>query len=320
MNYVLEAHNKTNMNTLFYSFIVLILVILCYGPNKSSDSKCPDLHLRFNDPSQSEIIYTVEKTKVWEMSCTSFDQKGDNEPFCNSYEECGFSHRLNSTFTACNINKEKSTVECELGDYKCTGMECGWKENANFEDVRKAKCRAYFYDTDLSFPWMKATDVIMSVQGSTQLFQLHLKLKKESDNNDAHEDGASALQNKPGWQRSSSCHTDSKHMQSSSECSVQLAGSEVTLREHPSRELAAPSPRHCPQLAAWPPESNVRCNEAASLWNRGQGPGGGTQDSLFALVPLVVLLLLPSLATLIKARALRSAAPNYAAVHLHRLQ
>ncbi|KAL6471541.1 hypothetical protein MHYP_G00201910 [Metynnis hypsauchen] len=185
------------MNTVFYSFIVLILAILCYGPNKSSDSKYPDLHLRFNDPSQLEIIYTVEKTKVWEMSCTSFDQKGDNEPFCNSYEECGFSHRLNSTFTACNINKEKPSVDCELGDYKCTDMDCGWKENEKFKDVRKAKCRAYFYDKDINFTWTKATDVVLSVQGSTQLFQLHLKLKNESDNHAAQEDGSTASQNKP---------------------------------------------------------------------------------------------------------------------------
>ncbi|XP_017578187.1 uncharacterized protein LOC108442581 [Pygocentrus nattereri] len=185
---------QTNMN--IFSLIVLILPILCYGLNKS-DSKYPDLHLRFIDPSQPEILYTVEKTKVWEMSCTSFNQKGDNEPFCNSYEECGFSHHLNSTFTACNINKETSLVECELGDYKCTGMDCGWKENENFKDVRKAKCRAYFYDTDLSFTWTKATDVVLSVQGSTQLFQLHLKLKKESGNHAAEEYGSTASQNKP---------------------------------------------------------------------------------------------------------------------------
>ncbi|XP_036449606.1 cathepsin L1-like [Colossoma macropomum] len=60
------------------------------------------------------------------------------------------------------------------------------------------------------------------------------------------------------------------------------------------RELTALPPRHCPQLAARPPGSNVMCSKAASLCIRGRGSGSGPRDSFVPLMAGTIVLLLPS--------------------------
>ncbi|KAL6471537.1 hypothetical protein MHYP_G00201870 [Metynnis hypsauchen] len=152
----------------------------------------------------SMVFLRVEKCmiNVLEMSCKTFSIKSDT--ICTSYKECGFSYRLNSTYTSCKISKEKGklSVECsvELTGDKCKSDQCGWKENENFKNIDNAKCRTSFKAFNGTNFMKNVQEVDLHVKDS-MLYRLHLEHDKQSPstkdtkNHTTQEDGSTASQN-----------------------------------------------------------------------------------------------------------------------------
>ncbi|KAI4871711.1 hypothetical protein NFI96_024774, partial [Prochilodus magdalenae] len=61
--------------------------------------------------------------------------------------------------------------------HNCTDQQCGWTHNEHF--TTDARCKTVKRDADLrNVTWMNHTEAVLSVQGFTERFLLHLKLQE----------------------------------------------------------------------------------------------------------------------------------------------